>query len=73
MKHFLNSGDFDPQICSCESLQIIAACTSDRYVRLWDTENNLIRELSFDHDVEEICFANDRGDLLIALQGNFSF
>ena len=38
-------------------------------MRIWDLQNNLIKELCFDDDVEGICFANDRADLLIAIKG----
>ena len=64
---------FPTQICCCDSLRIVATSGNDRFIRIWDTENHLIKELSFDDDVEAICFANDRGDLLVALQGKFKF
>ncbi len=57
-------------MCTCESLSIIATSGKDSHVRLWDTNNNLIRELSFDESVQGICFNNDRGDLMVGLQSN---
>ena len=51
-------------------LGIVATISKDGRIRIWDTECYLVRELSFDEEVEGICFANERGDLLIGLQSN---
>eukprot|EP00794_Sanderia_malayensis_P019056 gene19056-20970_t len=61
------------QMCACDSLSIIATCGTDCHVRIWNTNGQLVRELSFDEETQGVCFSNDRGDLMIGLQNNLFY
>ncbi|XP_033628785.1 uncharacterized protein LOC117291264 [Asterias rubens] len=60
-------------LCSCPSLGIFASTSSDGSVKLWDLTNTLVRELCFDPSLRSVCFANDRGDLLVGFQNHVSY
>ncbi|XP_071943717.1 uncharacterized protein [Antedon mediterranea] len=60
-------------LCSCHRLGIFATTSDDGLVKIWDTQNNLVRELTFDITLRGVCFANDRGDLLVGFQNHISF
>ncbi|CAK8680501.1 unnamed protein product [Clavelina lepadiformis] len=54
---------------SSQKLSCFVSASEDGYVKLWDEENRLLREICFlPHPVTAVCFANDR-DLLVALGG----
>jgi hypothetical protein len=51
-----------------ENLKILATSGMERTVKIWDSkDNSLIRELNFGSPVYSVCFANERGDLLVGL------
>ncbi|GFO02901.1 WD repeat-containing protein 87 [Plakobranchus ocellatus] len=52
----------------CPMINIFVTCGTDGYVKIWDTNNQLIREMAFGQTVHSVCFANNRGDLLIGFQ-----
>ncbi|KAJ2998130.1 WD repeat-containing protein 87 [Globomyces sp. JEL0801] len=52
--------------------QLWAATYADKSVKVWDSKNNLIREIQFNQNLSSISFANDRGDLLVGLSNQIS-
>ncbi|XP_038049047.1 uncharacterized protein LOC119722787 [Patiria miniata] len=60
-------------LCSCQSLGLFATTSNDCSVKLWDLANTLVRELCFDASLRSVCFANDRGDLLVGFQNHVSY
>nr|XP_006825601.1 PREDICTED: uncharacterized protein LOC100367647 [Saccoglossus kowalevskii] len=59
-------------ICCCSRLRLFATTSCDGSIKIWDTDNQLVRELCLDHTVRGVCFANDRGDLLVGFQNHVS-
>ncbi|KAL5005609.1 hypothetical protein ScPMuIL_016767 [Solemya velum] len=55
---------------NCPLLGLFASSSLDGYIKLWNRSNILIRELNFDTPVRGMCFANDRGDLLVGYQSH---
>lgn len=60
------------QLSSCPNLKLFATSSEDHSVRLWNTDNQLVRELNFDDTLCGVCFANHRGDLLVGFQCHIS-
>ncbi|XP_022109571.1 uncharacterized protein LOC110989469 isoform X2 [Acanthaster planci] len=60
-------------LCSCQSLGLFATTSNDGLVKLWDLTNTLVRELCFDASLRSVCFANERGDLLVGFQNHVSY
>lgn len=51
------------------SLNIFASADSEGYVKVWDAKTNaLLREAHFGEAITSMTFANDRGDLLVAIR-----
>ena len=61
------------QVTCCQTLSIFASSSPDGRIKIWNENNQLIRELNFDNTLSGICFANDRGDLLVGFQGNLHY
>ncbi|KAJ3085136.1 hypothetical protein HK102_000286, partial [Quaeritorhiza haematococci] len=47
---------------------IWASASTDGTVKIWDANAHLLREILFNQPIAAVCFANSRGDLLIALR-----
>ncbi|XP_077997831.1 WD repeat-containing protein 87-like [Glandiceps talaboti] len=60
-------------LCSCPKLGLFASTSCDGSVKIWNKENQLVRELCLDGTVRGVCFANDRGDLLVGFQNHVSY
>lgn len=60
------------QLSCCSSLGLFATSSEDHSVKIWNTENQLVREMCFDESLRGVCFANSRGDLLVGFQSHIS-
>ncbi|XP_071510482.1 uncharacterized protein [Diadema antillarum] len=75
LKH-LKDHDHTKQItalCSCPCLGVFATTSNDGSLKIWDRTNTMVRELWFDETLRSVCFANDRGDLLVGFQNHISY
>ncbi|XP_064598259.1 uncharacterized protein LOC135464689 [Liolophura sinensis] len=52
----------------CSALRLFVTAANDGLVKIWDAENNLVRELSFGDTLQGVCFANQRGDILAGFE-----
>lgn len=60
------------QLSCCSALGLFATSSEDQSVKIWNTDNHLVRELCFDKSLRGVCFANSRGDLLVGFQSHIS-
>ncbi|XP_078678901.1 uncharacterized protein LOC144914660 [Branchiostoma floridae x Branchiostoma belcheri] len=60
-------------LCCSRTLGLFATTGKDACVKIWNTENKLLKELVLDNTLQGVCFANDRGDLLIGYQSHVSY
>ncbi|XP_035676078.1 uncharacterized protein LOC118415517 [Branchiostoma floridae] len=60
-------------LCCSRTLGLFATTGKDACVKIWNTENKLVKELVLDNTLQGVCFANDRGDLLIGYQSHVSY
>ncbi|XP_072046831.1 uncharacterized protein [Amphiura filiformis] len=60
-------------LCSCPSMRLFATTSDDGSVKIWDLTNTLVRELCFDQTLRSVCFANERGDLVVGFQNHISY
>ncbi|KAJ3092885.1 WD repeat-containing protein 87 [Quaeritorhiza haematococci] len=68
--HTRDEGHVDTitSIACLESLTLFATASKDGTVKLWDgQESTLVREIQFNEIVWSVCFANERGDLLVGM------
>ena len=56
----------------CRRLKLFATSSYDQSVKIWNFDNQLVRELCFDNTLCGVCFANSRGDLLVGFQSHVS-
>ena len=49
-----------------------AANYDDSSVKVWDSKGVLIRDIQFNEHVTCVCFANERGDLLVGLSNEIN-
>ncbi|KAI8929086.1 hypothetical protein BC831DRAFT_445429 [Entophlyctis helioformis] len=54
-------------ICCIPKLSIFISIGRDATMRVWNQRNALIREIQFQEQIDGLCVANPRGDLLIAM------
>ncbi|EDV26453.1 uncharacterized protein TRIADDRAFT_54468 [Trichoplax adhaerens] len=59
-------------ISCCSALQLFVTSARDGSVKVWDTENGLVREMVFDDSIRGVTFMNKRGDILIGFQKHIS-
>ncbi|KAJ3029457.1 WD repeat-containing protein 87 [Rhizophlyctis rosea] len=59
-------------ICFLAAFNLWASANTDGTVKIWDLESHLIREIQFNEPITAICFANERGDLLVGLSDQIS-
>ena len=59
-------------IASSYSLRVFASGGVDGIVKIWDQHSSLIREIQFNEPIQSLCFANEKGDLLIGLSGQIA-
>lgn len=56
---------------SClKKLSLVATCSMDGSIHIWNERNCLIRKLKLNGAPHSICFCNERGDILVGLEGN---
>ena len=60
------------QLSCCPLLKLFATSSEDQSVKIWNFENQLVRELCFDSTLCGVSFANARGDLLVGFQLHIS-
>lgn len=60
------------QLSCCSTLGLFATSSEDHSVKIWNTDNQLVREMCFDESLRGVCFANSRGDLLVGFQSHIS-
>ena len=53
-------------------MQLFATSSEDQSVKIWNLNNQLVRELSFDDTLCGVCFGTRRGDLLVGFQCHIS-
>ncbi|XP_077209592.1 WD repeat-containing protein 97 [Paroedura picta] len=63
----------DPQdditgLCCCPDLNLFASASRDGSVKVWNSENKLLRHLKLDTIPESLAFANPQGDLLVGIE-----
>ncbi|XP_076456330.1 uncharacterized protein LOC143290640 [Babylonia areolata] len=51
----------------CPTIRMFLTCSNDGFVKIWDSDNQLVREMNFGHAIHGACFANNRGDILVGL------
>jgi len=57
-------------LTTCSKLRLIATSSMDRTIRIWNTENKLIRVLQLNDVAHTISFCSLRGDLLLGIGKN---
>ena len=60
------------QLSCCSTLRLFATSSEDHSVKIWNCDNQLVREMSFDESLCGVCFANSRGDILVGFQSHIS-
>lgn len=60
------------QLSCCSTLRLFATSSEDYSVKIWNCDNQLVREMSFDESLCGVCFANSRGDILVGFQSQIS-
>ncbi|KAJ7316918.1 hypothetical protein JRQ81_003080 [Phrynocephalus forsythii] len=55
---------------SCKELSIFLSCGSDSTIKLWDTQKNLLAEITLDNTLTTACFLNSCGDILLAFKSD---
>lgn len=60
------------QLSCCSTLRLFATSSEDYSVKIWNSDNQLVREMSFDESLCGVCFANSRGDILVGFQSQIS-
>ncbi|KAJ3341093.1 WD repeat-containing protein 87 [Gonapodya sp. JEL0774] len=59
-------------IVHLRTLSIYASSHVDGFVKIWDAEGTIVKEIQFPEAVLSIAFANERGDLLVGLSDSIS-
>ena len=49
----------------CPAINVFLTAGKDGFVKIWNKENKLLREMNFAMAIYASCFANDRGDVLV--------
>lgn len=60
------------QLSCCSTLGLFATSSEDHCVKIWNSNNQLVREMCFDESLCGVCFANSRGDILVGFQCHIS-
>ncbi|ORY27611.1 WD40 repeat-like protein [Rhizoclosmatium globosum] len=55
-------------ICCIKKLGLFLTSSHDATIKVWDLQNNLVREIQFHDPIESICIANPKGDILIDIE-----
>lgn len=63
---------FGKQLSCCSALGLFATSSEDHSVKIWNCDNQLVREMCFDESLCGVCFANSRGDILVGFQSHIS-
>ena len=63
---------FFQKLSCCSTLGLFATSSEDQSVKIWNTDNQLVREMCFDESLCGVCFANSRGDILVGFQSHIS-
>ena len=59
-------------LSTCPYLRLFVTSSKDGTIKIWDFDNHMISEIDFEMPLTSVTFANDRGDLLVALQLHIS-
>ncbi|KAK7506679.1 hypothetical protein BaRGS_00002154 [Batillaria attramentaria] len=51
----------------CPMVGLFVTCSKDGFVKVWDLDNQPIKEMNFSRAIHGVCFANNRGDILVGL------
>ncbi|KAJ3020556.1 UNVERIFIED_CONTAM: hypothetical protein HDU68_010114 [Siphonaria sp. JEL0065] len=55
-------------ICSIKKLGLFVTSSVDATIKVWDMQNNLVREIQFHDPITSISIANPHGDILIDIE-----
>ena len=55
-------------VAASPCLPLFVSSGRDGKVKVWDKDNQLIADIHFGSDLEAVCFADNRGDLLVGFQ-----
>ncbi|XP_052234876.1 uncharacterized protein LOC127847193 isoform X1 [Dreissena polymorpha] len=54
----------------CPMINLVVTSGKDGFVKVWSRNNELLREMNFATPIYAVCFANDRGDILVGYGTN---
>ncbi|KAI9102055.1 hypothetical protein DFS34DRAFT_647837 [Phlyctochytrium arcticum] len=60
--------DLVTAICTIPKLGLFVTASKDATIRVWDTQNALVREIQFQENIHSLAVANAKGDLVIGIQ-----
>ncbi|CAI5767403.1 acute regulatory, mitochondrial-like [Podarcis lilfordi] len=55
---------------SCKNYSLFLSCGSDSTIKLWDTQKNLVADITLDNTLSTACFLNSSGDILLAFKND---
>ncbi|XP_065834175.1 uncharacterized protein [Oscarella lobularis] len=56
----------------CPTLGLFATSSSQGNIKVWDSDNTLVRKISLNSTLSAVGFCNERGDLLVGCDGHLS-
>ncbi|KAH3749651.1 hypothetical protein DPMN_184152 [Dreissena polymorpha] len=54
----------------CPMINLVVTSGKDGFLKVWSRNNELLREMNFATPIYAVCFANDRGDILVGYGTN---
>ncbi|KAJ3157021.1 hypothetical protein HDU89_002431 [Geranomyces variabilis] len=60
--------DLVTTICPIRKLRLFVSCSRDGSIRVWDSNNVLIREIQFNEPLRHVCVGSSYGNLLFGFQ-----
>ncbi|XP_077181487.1 uncharacterized protein LOC143831866 [Paroedura picta] len=55
---------------SCNNLLTFLSCGSDSMIKLWDSQKNMLAEITLDSTLSTACFLNSSGNILLAFKND---
>nr|XP_034960877.1 uncharacterized protein LOC118080053 [Zootoca vivipara] len=55
---------------SCKNYSLFLSCGSDSTIKLWDTQKNLVADITLDNTLSTACFLNSSGDILLSFKND---